>query len=1105
MSIKKTIITAIVGLTLVAVVAPGVAQGVTIDELMAQIATLQAQLTTLSGTPAASGTGACAGVAFARNLTVGATGSDVKCLQSILNTKGFTVSATGAGSPGNETTYFGAKTLVAVKLYQVAQGFTPANQVGPMTRARLNASLGSVTPGQPPVVTPTGSISATVAASSPAASGLIAGQAQAGLLDINFTGSGVVTTVTLQRSGISDQNTLSNIYLFDGATRITDGYSFNVNGSTVINGLSINVNGSKTISVRADVSAAATSTDTGSSIAVALTAFNGGTASVQGSTMALVTGTAATVYFAANTMDTTDPTYVNAGTTQNVFWTNQITVNTRAVLLKTANFRMVGSAPADALGNIKLFIDGVDTGKIATVGSITGSNYAMFDLASAPITLTTGTHTVDVRADVQKGTNRTLQLSVQQASDLTITDPQVGVNIAANGATSGSAFTARSGTTFTIKWGTTTTTVESAFNALSNVTSGATNATIGKFTVHAYGEDVKVSSLAVTPLIKSAVATSCSTDANGANATTCGLNNVTLYFNGSQIGSAHNWTVAEMLAGTTITYTLGSQMIIPAGQDSTIEVKADLTTIAGAAYTSGTILTTLVGDADNAYGQTSQYTVGVPQTSSIATNGLAISSATLVVSKNTALASYTAAPNTTNVKIGSFTLQNQSTSEGVRLTTLTVALTSNGSAALNTSNGTSYTGLSALRTSDTTGSGSTPIQPAASNVFSVGDVLAPNGTMTIDIYANVGSSTLLSAVVTRLTVASIGVSSNIAAAGDIATGQTVTFTGGTIASPTKVTSGTTAAQYVVGGTTGASQTTFNFISSSGASTISELRFVVTGSDANPTQTVTNVCVGTVCGQPISNEVKLTNLALAVPNGGNGLSQPVTISYATVGTGGVVPTSTALVSLSYVKYTSGGVTKTRCTTAESASCDASIAANVDGNTMTLVGGKPTVVVAAGGNTIAPINQSIKVGQATVTATGGSIKVRAIAFNVVWSGANTLPNTTSAQSLTDSNGNTLTDFTCTSTAVSASVGTHTVTCTTAATYAADFPISVGGSQEFDLYVTPANMANTTGIPKVSSSLSKADFLWDDTSDNNVTAAASGRTGTLINGFPTNSYTY
>jgi peptidoglycan hydrolase-like protein with peptidoglycan-binding domain len=227
MSIKRTIITTLVALALVAVVAPVVgAQSMTVAQLQAEIAQLTSQLSQLSGTTApattASGTGACAGVTFTRNLKVGSSGSDVKCLQQILSVTPM-------------SGYFGPKTLAAVQAYQTAQGLTPAAQVGPMTRAKLNASLGApvvVLPGQPvqpgqPVITPTGSITAVVASDSPAAGAIVNGQATADLLHINFTGTGTVTSVTLQRTGISDQNALTNVYLYDGNTRLTSGYSFN--------------------------------------------------------------------------------------------------------------------------------------------------------------------------------------------------------------------------------------------------------------------------------------------------------------------------------------------------------------------------------------------------------------------------------------------------------------------------------------------------------------------------------------------------------------------------------------------------------------------------------------------------------------------------------------------------------------------------------------------------------------------------------------------------------------------------------------------------------------------------------------------------------------
>jgi len=59
--------------------------------------------------------------AFTRNLTLGSRGNDVKELQIFLNSNGFGVSTTGAGSPGNETTYFGNKTRQALVKIKPAQ------------------------------------------------------------------------------------------------------------------------------------------------------------------------------------------------------------------------------------------------------------------------------------------------------------------------------------------------------------------------------------------------------------------------------------------------------------------------------------------------------------------------------------------------------------------------------------------------------------------------------------------------------------------------------------------------------------------------------------------------------------------------------------------------------------------------------------------------------------------------------------------------------------------------------------------------------------------------------------------------------------------------
>jgi hypothetical protein len=89
-----------------------VAHGQSVTDLQAQIAALLAQIQTLqSNLSAQTGGGSMMSASFTRDLTVGSTGSDVKALQQFLNGHGAQVSVSGAGSPGNESSYFGNATI----------------------------------------------------------------------------------------------------------------------------------------------------------------------------------------------------------------------------------------------------------------------------------------------------------------------------------------------------------------------------------------------------------------------------------------------------------------------------------------------------------------------------------------------------------------------------------------------------------------------------------------------------------------------------------------------------------------------------------------------------------------------------------------------------------------------------------------------------------------------------------------------------------------------------------------------------------------------------------------------------------------------------------
>ena len=83
-----------------------------------------------------------------RGLSAGSKGADVKKLQQLLNSDMDTrVAASGAGSPGNESEYFGSLTAKAVQKFQVkyklaGPGDAGYGFVGPKTRAKLTEIFG---------------------------------------------------------------------------------------------------------------------------------------------------------------------------------------------------------------------------------------------------------------------------------------------------------------------------------------------------------------------------------------------------------------------------------------------------------------------------------------------------------------------------------------------------------------------------------------------------------------------------------------------------------------------------------------------------------------------------------------------------------------------------------------------------------------------------------------------------------------------------------------------------------------------------------------------------------------------------------------------------
>ena len=92
---------------------------------------------------------------FTKDLRLGSRDNQVKILQQFLNQNGFKLVNRGAGSPGNETDYFGKLTQVALTQFQEAnKGKAPGlvnekGYLGLITRQFINSSANATTPATP--------------------------------------------------------------------------------------------------------------------------------------------------------------------------------------------------------------------------------------------------------------------------------------------------------------------------------------------------------------------------------------------------------------------------------------------------------------------------------------------------------------------------------------------------------------------------------------------------------------------------------------------------------------------------------------------------------------------------------------------------------------------------------------------------------------------------------------------------------------------------------------------------------------------------------------------------------------------------------------------
>jgi hypothetical protein len=723
---------------------------------------------------------------------MGMRSASVKELQMYLNSNGYTVATSGAGSVGSESTYFGAKTKAAVQAFQSAKGISPVSGfVGPLTRAVLNS--GSTTPGTP---TPTaGQITVSAASDTPANIILATGSSMNKILKLNIAnGSSAsvnVTQLNLTKTGFLANTNVSGISVYD-ANGVQHGYTVTSLGA---NGVATMTFGSNPITVAAGQTMAVW-------VKVNLCLYSGCTGSTQYTgTIGFSVNAATDVVLSAGTASGAFPVMgaqlqiVNGSNSLAAVTADVMAVNTGGVTLNvdpTAEQEISKFKIAETSSNEDVMLYGLKLWNNGNANQADYSDVQLLDPTDAVIStaqpngqvvdlqLPTGflikkgeTKNFKVRAKIIGGSTRTIQFTLYNDYDVNVRGVSTGANLLP---------TAAGGVDSTFPVGDTTSTYNKvtvgqgsivfsrgADSSSAGVVPGANDVVLASYDVKPIGENVELRSI------------SFGLDQDTSAVALTGT--VYVRVDGAIVYSAAANTTNFPVVGTASTKTLSTYPVLSSGVVHKLEV---LVSISSSATSSDAYF---VNDMD-IISVKRLISNDITDPTVASQDGLTrnVKAAALVVTTLGTPIAGSVVPGTNSAEFANVEFNAGASGEDVRVSAITVTDTKGGSAV--------YTDLTNLVMKDASGNTLTTTSSTATNANTVAFnltnpiIVSRTAPVIVKLYADVLSSA------TAGTTTAHAHTYNVASSGVTATGKD---TGNSIASPTYAGNGQ--AQTIVSGGT----------------------------------------------------------------------------------------------------------------------------------------------------------------------------------------------------------------------------------------------------------------------------------------------------------------